>query len=94
MGQINQGFPNLFGQGDKEDSEQVDEGETDETGAGDAFQDKWGWIANVDNVSETCRCSWDAVWEMTALEFLNILAYRKDKTEKEKADIERWKRRN
>lgn len=31
---------------------------------------------------------------MTAIEFLNILAYRKDKMEKEKADIEKWKRRN
>lgn len=31
---------------------------------------------------------------MAALEFLNILSYRRDKAEKEKADIERWKRRN
>jgi hypothetical protein len=31
---------------------------------------------------------------MTALEFLNILAYRKDKAEKEKEEIEKWKRRN
>ena len=29
---------------------------------------------------------------MTAMEFLNILAYRKDKEEKEQRDIERWKR--
>ena len=28
----------------------------------------------------------------TAIEFLNILSYRKDKMEKEKADIEEWKR--
>ena len=34
------------------------------------------------------------MWEKTALEFLNILAYRKDKAEKEKADIEKWKQRN
>jgi hypothetical protein len=31
---------------------------------------------------------------MNAIEFLNILAYRRDKAEKEKADIEKWKRRN
>jgi hypothetical protein len=31
---------------------------------------------------------------MTALEFLNILSYRADKTEKEKSDIEKWKQRN
>jgi hypothetical protein len=28
---------------------------------------------------------------MTALEFLNILSYRKDKMEKQKAEIEQWK---
>ena len=25
------------------------------------------------------RCSWDAVWDKPAVEFLNVLAYRKDK---------------
>lgn len=45
----------------------------------------------MDNVSETCRCSWDDVWQMTAMEFLNIIAYRKDKNEEVKAQIERWK---
>lgn len=48
----------------------------------------------MDAVSETCRCSWDDVWRMTALEFLNILSYRKDKLEKQKRDIEAWKQRN
>lgn len=48
----------------------------------------------MDLVSETCRCSWDDVWMMSAIEFLNILAYRKDKAEHEKEQIERWKRRN
>lgn len=28
---------------------------------------------------------------MTALEFLNIIAYRKDKTEREKEELEKWK---
>jgi hypothetical protein len=28
----------------------------------------------------------------TAIEFLNILSYRKDKSEKEKRDIEQWKK--
>jgi len=29
---------------------------------------------------------------MTALEFLNILSYRKDKAAREKAEIEKWKK--
>lgn len=76
-------------------SGQGDEGETDgdnQTGIADTFQEKWGWIANVDRVSETCRCSWEEVWRMAAVEFLNIICYIKDKVAKEKEDIEKWKR--
>jgi hypothetical protein len=29
-----------------------------------------------------------------AIEFLNILAYRKDRAERDKADLERWKKDN
>lgn len=29
---------------------------------------------------------------MSAVEFLNILCYRKDKNEKEKMEIEKWKK--
>jgi hypothetical protein len=31
---------------------------------------------------------------MSALEFLNILAYRRDKSAKEKEELEKWKRNN
>lgn len=53
---------------------------------------RWGWVANVDAVSETCRCSWDEVWRKDALEFLTILAYRKDKGEHERQELEKWKK--
>ena len=38
------------------------------------------------------RCPWADVWEMPAIQFLNVLAYRKDKVEWEKEAMERWKR--
>ena len=38
------------------------------------------------------RCSWDEVWAMPAVEFLNVLAYRKDKAEWEKEALDRWKK--
>ena len=38
------------------------------------------------------RCSWDEVWSMPAVEFLNVLAYRKDKTEWENEALDRWKK--
>ena len=46
----------------------------------------------MDRASETLRCSWDDVWGKPALEFLNILAYRRDRDAKEKDAVERWKR--
>lgn len=56
------------------------------------FQSRWGWVACVDTVSETCRCPWDEVWAKPAVEFLGILAYARDKAEKRKKEIERWRR--
>lgn len=38
------------------------------------------------------RCGWDAVFEMPAVEFLNVLSYRRDKDKAEKDEIERWKK--
>ena len=95
VGKINQGFPNLFNKAGSEDTGQGDEGETAEEAAGggiDLFQEKWGWVANVDEVSKTCRCCWDDVWNMNVVEFLNIICYIKDRAAKEKEDIEKWKR--
>ena len=92
MVQINRGFPNLFGKRDSEDSGQAEEEQSDETVTADTFQEKWGWVANVDYVSETCRCSWDDVWHMSAIEFLNIICYKRDKTAKDKEELEKWKR--
>ena len=55
----------------------------------EAFDRKWGWVANVDAVSGTCRCSWEEVWNMSATEFLNILCYRRDRAERERLEAER-----
>ena len=49
-------------------------------------------MAAVDSVSELRRETWDAVLRYTAAEFLNKLAYRKDKEEQRKRDIEKWQR--
>lgn len=34
------------------------------------------------------RCSWQVVFDMPALEFLNVIAYRIDRNAKEKREIE------
>lgn len=76
-----------------EDSEEDADGTAGaDPGGGGAFSERWGWIASVDAVSETVREGWDQVFRRPVLEFLNILAYRKDKREEEKRAIEEWKR--
>lgn len=78
---INQGYVNLFG---LEENGQA-------PAEPDRFMEQWGWVYNVDIISETCRQSWDDTWAMPAVEFLNIVSYRKDRSEREQADIEKWK---
>jgi len=53
---------------------------------------RWGWIANVDRAAETMRCEWDKVWQMPAVEFLNVLAYRKDRDAREREAIKQFER--
>ena len=94
MSQIDQGFVELLNGGSKKDQGQGEEGGDDgsDPETGEAFRLKWGWIANVDAASETCRCSWDEVLRWSAVEFLNILSYRKDKIAKDTEEIEKWKK--
>ena len=97
---INRLFPNLLQAGDPAhegpEGEGGDGGGTDGGGddapAAGGFADRWGWIANVDLVSDTCRCSWDDAFRMTAIEFFNVVSYARDKAEKQKEEIRRWQR--
>lgn len=38
------------------------------------------------------RCEWDKVWKMKAMEFLNVLAYRKDRDAREAEAIRQFER--
>ena len=40
------------------------------------------------------RQGWNDTFRMTALEFLNVIAYRKDKAEEERRQIEKWKKQH
>ena len=40
------------------------------------------------------RLSWDDVYRMPAVEFLNVVCYRRDKAEEERMQMEKWKKRN
>lgn len=40
------------------------------------------------------RTSWDVIFNKPAVEFLNILAFAKDRAEWEKEKMDEWKRRH
>lgn len=94
---IRNGYPTLFGEDDEgdEDAEGKAEDDTqDDEGTGEAFAERWGWLANIDAVAETARCSWDAATDMPVVAFLNILAYRNDKIAEQERQRREWLRKH
>lgn len=96
MGEINAAYPVLFNaggmEGDAVDGEDEGGGEDGQDSGG--FGRRWGWVSCVDAVSETCRCPWSEVWAIGAVEFLNLLCYRRDRAERDRRALEEWKRRH
>lgn len=93
MAKFNQSFPNLFGSVDKDrNSEEGEEGDNGNDSDNQEFSQKWGWISNVQSVADTMHKSWDDVFAMNVVEFLNVICFIKDKAEKDKADLEKWRR--
>lgn len=92
---VNSQYPVLFGTDGPEDKEQgTEEGTGGEDPGPSGFAKRWGWYAHVDGISETMRISWDDVFKMPVLQFLNMICYRNDKAEEQKREIERWKKNN
>lgn len=40
------------------------------------------------------RTDWDTVYRMSAIEFLNVICYIRDKTEEERAAMEKWQKKH
>jgi hypothetical protein len=94
--EINAGYAELLGGSGEEDKGQGDEeGDVEEgEAAAPPFSEKWGWIAALDDVADTCRCSWDDALRKSVMEFLNILAYRRDRDAWRKAETEQYLKKN
>ena len=85
-------YAHLFGIGSAVEQGEGQDGDDTTEQQDTTFAQKWGWVDNVAQVSNTIHSSWDDVWRMNVVEFLNIMCYIRDKAEKEKEDIERWRR--
>ena len=97
IAEVNSQYANLLAV-DSEDRQNADESRESESDAGDTdsdtFTGRWGWVHCVDTVSETCRCSWEEVWQKPVMEFFNILAYHNDKVQHDREQRKQWKQQN
>ena len=91
MGKVYDSFPNLFRKSEGQDSGDDESDRGSEDGIVGNFNDKWGWLYQVESVSKTYGCDWDKVMEMPLIMFLNLICYNRDKDAFENAMNERWK---
>jgi hypothetical protein len=80
---------------DKEDEEEgKEQGRNGKVGKGseEIRENYFGWLSLVDQVSETERISWNEAFSLNIFEFFNILSYSRWKANKQKEQIEKWKR--
>ena len=54
--------------------------EHDNTGT---FNQKWGWIATINAMSNNDRSKWDYYFDLNVIEFLNSVTFYKDKADED-----------
>ena len=89
MAQLNDSYSELF-----EVPSSKEEGYTGSVEENTGGDTEYTWLQCIDIVSETLRISWHEVYRISVIEFLNILAYNKEKIRKEKEVLEKWRRNN
>jgi hypothetical protein len=84
---LNKSYKSLFGI--KEDDEESIVIEKD-----NSFHSRWGWVYNAEMLRDFFGIPLKSVWELNVIEALNGLAYLKDKSINEKAEIDRMNKKN
>lgn len=51
------------------------------------YTDKWGWVRCIDRVAKETNRSWNDVYELNVLEYLNTLSYINDETNRRNSEI-------
>lgn len=72
-------YRKLFELGEGEPGYPLEEGEVRNEKQAESFRSRWGWFITLDNISNNDRTKWDYFLEMNVIEFLNTLAYYKEK---------------
>ena len=74
LGQLTSNYSNLF-----ERTIKTGEQESGELIKRNGFSEHWGWFITLDNLSNGDRSKWEYFLSMNVIEFLNYLAFVKDK---------------
>ena len=92
IAQFNKGYNFLS---PEEDAEGAEEGEGRDQAQSDSGGDagNYKWLRLIDLVSETTHERWSDIWTMGIYEFFNYLSYVLEKNRREKAEIEKFKKR-
>lgn len=79
----------------EENAEGTEEGEGRDEAPGDNSGDagNYKWLRLIDLVAETTHDKWSDIWTMGIYEFFNYLSYVLEKNRREKAEIEKFKKR-
>jgi hypothetical protein len=59
-----------------------------------SFHSRWGWVYNAEMLRDFFSIPLKSVWDLNVIEALNGLAYLKDKSINEKAEIDRMNKKN
>ena len=95
INELNKSYSNLFGSDDNDNQEGEEDRETLEEGEEEPQKNEAHiWLSFIDMVSDITKISWDKIWDLGIIEFLNYAAYAKEKFNRQKEQIKRWKAKN
>ena len=78
-GKLIASYPKLFNERSKEDDERIEGEATVQKKKQETFHEYWGYYGVVDALSNNDVTKWEQITKMNVIEFLNVLAYYKDK---------------
>ncbi len=77
LSDTNKRYSGLFGKA-------VEQSGNDNNGSSKKFAERWGWYVTLDRLSNSRPDKWKYYYDMGVIEFLNLVAFYKDKDRMER----------
>lgn len=84
---LNKSYSRLFNISDDNDDTNIDDKKDT------SFHNRWGWVYNAEMLRDFFKIDLKSVWDLNVIEALNGLAYLKDKSLHEKAEIDKMNKK-